>query len=125
VVSNFIVQALLGEPLTIYGDGRQTRSFCFVSDLVDGIYRLFRSDRSDPTNLGNPVEYTVAQLAETVKEMTGTSAPIIRHPLPVDDPKVRQPDITVARAVLGWEPSVALRDGLERTIAYFRTVVAP
>ncbi len=123
VVSNFIVQALLGEPITIYGDGTQTRSFCFVSDLVEGIYRLFRSDRGDPTNLGNPNEFTVTQLAELVKEMTGTSAPIEYHPLPTDDPKVRQPDITIARAVLGWEPRVALQDGLARTIEYFRQIV--
>jgi len=123
VVSNFIVQALLGEPITIYGDGSQTRSFCFVSDLVEGIYRLFRSDRGDPTNIGNPNEFTVTQLAELVKAMTGSSAPIVYHPLPTDDPKVRQPDITVARTVLGWEPQVTLQEGLARTIEYFRSIV--
>ncbi len=124
VVSNFIVQALRGEPITIYGDGTQTRSFCYVSDLVEGIYRLFLSSRHDPTNIGNPGEYTVRQLAETVKSMTGSRAPIVVQALPTDDPKVRQPDITIARSVLGWEPAVSLREGLERTIAYFRTVLA-
>jgi dTDP-glucose 4,6-dehydratase len=123
VVSNFIVQALLGEPITIYGDGTQTRSFCFVSDLVEGIYRLFLSERGDPTNIGNPNEFTVAQLAELVKAMTGSLAPIEYHPLPTDDPKVRQPDITIARTVLGWEPKVALQEGLARTIEYFRQIV--
>ena len=124
VVSNFIVQALRGQPITIYGDGRQSRSFCYVSDLVDGIYRLFLSERSDPTNLGNPNEFTVAQLAVLVREMTGSSAKVVRQPLPQDDPKVRQPDITHARAALGWEPKVSLRDGLVRTIEYFRTIVS-
>jgi dTDP-glucose 4,6-dehydratase len=123
VVSNFIVQALLGEPITIYGDGSQTRSFCFVSDLVDGIYRLFRSERKDPTNIGNPKEFTVAQLAELVKAMTGSSAPIVYEPLPTDDPKVRQPDISIARKLLGWEPRVPLQEGLASTIEYFRQIV--
>jgi len=123
VVSNFIVQALSGEPITIYGDGTQTRSFCFVSDLVDGIFRLFRSGRGDPTNIGNPNEFTVTQLAELVKEMTSSPAPIEYHPLPTDDPKVRQPDITIARSELGWEPKVPLREGLSRTIDYFRQIV--
>jgi dTDP-glucose 4,6-dehydratase len=124
VVSNFIVQALLGEPITIYGDGSQTRSFCYVSDLIDGIYRLFRSDRGDPTNVGNPNEFTVTQLAERVKAMTGSSSPIVYEPLPTDDPKVRQPDISVARASLGWEPRIGLEDGLAKTIEYFRQIVS-
>ena len=120
VVSNFIVQALSGEPLTIYGDGSQTRSFCYASDEVDGIYKLFMHGDSSPTNIGNPDEYTVKQLAELVVELTGTSAPIVHEPLPVDDPKVRKPDITKARQALGWEPTVNVRDGLARTIEYFR-----
>ena len=120
VVSNFIVQALSGEPLTIYGDGSQTRSFCYASDEVDGIYKLFMHGDANPTNIGNPDEYTVQQLAELVVELTGTSAPIVHEPVPVDDPKVRKPDITRARATLGWEPTVHVRDGLARTIAYFR-----
>ena len=124
VVSNFIVQALRGEPITIYGDGRQSRSFCYVSDLVEGIYRLFLSDRSDPTNLGNAGEFTVAELADRVKAMTGSRSPIVRKPLPQDDPKVRRPDITFARTELGWEPKVPLEDGLARTIQYFRTIVS-
>jgi dTDP-glucose 4,6-dehydratase len=123
VVSNLVVQALRGEPLTIYGDGSQSRSFCYVSDLIDGIYRLFTSRRVDPTNIGNPIEFTVLQLARLVKEMTGSSAEIIHRPLPVDDPKVRQPDISVARRELSWEPAIPLREGLVRTIAYFRTIV--
>ncbi len=124
VVSNFIVQALAGEPITIYGDGSQTRSFCYVSDEVEGIYRLFMSGDSDPMNIGNPVEYTVRQLAEVVLDLTGARVPIERKPLPVDDPKVRQPDITRARAMLGWEPAVPLRDGVARTIDYFRALGA-
>ena len=123
VVSNLVVQALRGEPLTIYGDGSQSRSFCYVSDLIDGIYRLFMSNRVDPTNIGNPIEFTVLQLARLVKEMTGSSAEIIHRPLPVDDPKVRQPDISVARRVLSWEPAIPLREGLVRTIEHFRTIV--
>ena len=124
VVSNFIVQALKGEPITIYGDGSQTRSFCYVADEVDGLYRLFMHGDNEPTNIGNPVEFTVRQLADMVVELTGTSAPIVHHDLPVDDPKVRQPDITNARRKLGWEPKVPLREGLERTIEYFRMVLA-
>ena len=120
VVSNFIVQALTGEPLTIYGDGSQTRSFCYVSDEIEGLYRLFMRGDHRPTNIGNPDEYTVKQLAELVVELTGTSAPIAYEPLPVDDPKVRKPDITRARETLGWEPSIHVRDGLARTIDYFR-----
>jgi dTDP-glucose 4,6-dehydratase len=122
VVSNFIVQALNGEPLTVYGDGSQTRSFCYVSDEVEGIYRLFMSSDSSPTNIGNPIEFTVRQLAEMVLELTGSSAPIVEKPLPEDDPKVRRPDISRARRMLGWEPKVALREGLEQTIRYFRSL---
>ena len=123
VVSNFIVQALRGEPLTVYGDGLQTRSFCYVDDEIEGIYRLFQSDRTDPTNIGNPDEFTVLQLAQAVIEETGSSSEIEYRGLPVDDPKVRQPDITVAQRVLGWEPGVSLREGLRRTIPYFRELV--
>jgi dTDP-glucose 4,6-dehydratase len=123
VVSNFIVQALNGEPLTIYGDGSQTRSFCYVDDLIDGIARLFERGGPDPTNLGNPHEFTVRQLAELVLQLTGSRSPIVERPLPTDDPKVRQPDITRARQTLGWEPRVSLEDGLTRTIAYFREIV--
>jgi dTDP-glucose 4,6-dehydratase len=120
VVSNFIVQALKGEPLTVYGDGSQTRSFTYVDDLVEGILRLFHKGASDPTNLGNPVEFTVQQLADHVLRMTGSKSKIVREPLPEDDPKVRQPDITRARAMLGWEPKVPLEQGLAKTIAHFR-----
>jgi len=120
VVSNFVVQALKGEPLTMYGEGQQTRSFCYVSDLVEGIYRLFQSEHVEPTNIGNPNEFTVRQLAEKVRALTGSSSPIVTRPLPTDDPKVRQPDITRARTLLGWEPVVSLDDGLRRTIAWFR-----
>lgn len=123
VVSNFIVQALRGQPLTIYGDGSQSRSFCYVSDLVDGIYRLFHSGLVDPTNIGNPVEFTVAQLAELVREMVGTAVNIQREPLPVDDPKARQPDIRIAKEILGWSASVDLRTGLELTIPYFQRAI--
>jgi dTDP-glucose 4,6-dehydratase len=125
VVSNFIVQALKGEPLTVYGNGSQTRSFCYASDLIDGIYRLFQSDRSDPTNIGNPNEFTVRQLAERVIALTGSKSKIVEKPLPEDDPKVRRPDITVARSVLGWEPKVQLEEGLQRTIAYFTQRSSP
>jgi dTDP-glucose 4,6-dehydratase len=121
VVSNFIVQALAGEPITIYGDGMQTRSFCYVDDEIEGIYRLFMRGDSDPTNIGNPNEFTVRQLAELVVELTGTQSEIVHRPLPQDDPKVRKPDISRARALLGWEPAVELRDGVSRTIEYFRS----
>ena len=123
VVSNFIVQALNGEDLTIYGDGSQTRSFCYVEDEVDGIYRLFMKGDSQPTNVGNPVEFTVRQLAEMVIEITGTKSKIVSEPLPQDDPKVRKPDITRARTMLGWEPKIGLREGLVRTIEYFRGLI--
>lgn len=120
VVSNFIMQALAGESLTLYGDGSQTRSFCYVEDEVEGIYRLFQSDERMPVNIGNPNEFTVKQLAELVIEMTGSTSSIVSLPLPADDPKVRQPDITRAKALLQWEPRVQLREGLVRTIEYFR-----
>ncbi len=123
VVSNFIVQALNGEPITIYGEGRQTRSFCYVSDEVDGIYRLFMRGDHQPTNIGNPTEHTVTQLAELIKELTGSPAPIEHRALPQDDPRLRQPDITRARELLGWEPQVPLREGLQRTIEFFRTLL--
>ncbi len=125
VVSNFIVQALRGEPLTIYGEGTQTRSFCFVSDLVDGIYRLFLSERADPTNVGNPGEFTIRELAQIILRLTGSTGGIQQEPLPVDDPLVRKPDITIARDVLGWKPSVELEEGLTRTIEYFRSTIIP
>ncbi|MBM3908733.1 MAG: SDR family oxidoreductase [Gemmatimonadetes bacterium] len=123
VVSNFIVQALNGEPITIYGDGSQTRSFCYVEDEVEGLYQLFLKGDANPCNIGNPVEYTVRQLAEVVVELTGAKTPIVHEPLPEDDPKVRQPDISRAKAMLGWSPKVDLRAGVQRTIDYFRTLV--
>ena len=120
VVSNFIVQALANAPITMYGDGSQTRSFCYVSDEVEGLYRLFMKGDAQPTNIGNPVEFTVRQLAELVIELTGAKSTIVSQPLPEDDPKVRKPDITKARTTLGWEPSVDLREGVKRTIEFFR-----
>jgi dTDP-glucose 4,6-dehydratase len=123
VVSNFIVQALRGEPLTVYGDGSQTRSFCSVSDEVDGITRLFHSNEQDPVNIGNPGEFTMLELAEVVLELTGSKSEVRHLPLPPDDPKVRKPDIARARAVLGWEPRVALREGITSTVAHFREVI--
>jgi UDP-glucuronate decarboxylase len=121
VVSNFIVQALRGEPMTVYGDGQQTRSFCYVDDLVDGLLRLMRSseDVTGPINLGNPTECTVLELAERIVSMTNSKSPILRKPLPTDDPQRRRPDITLARARLGWQPHVTLEDGLAKTIRYF------
>ena len=124
VVPALIGQALAGEPLTVFGDGSQTRSFCYVSDLVDGIYRLLLSDVAEPTNIGNPAELSVLDFARTIKALTGTKSEIVFKPLPVDDPKVRQPDITRAKTRLGWEPRVKLEDGLSRTIAYFRELGA-
>lgn len=123
-IPNFIAQALRGEDLTVYGTGRQTRSFCHISDLVDGVLRLMQSDTNDPVNLGNPSEMTVAGLAEQIIRLTGSSSRIVHRTLPVDDPKVRQPDITRARELLGWEPRVSLTEGLTRTIAWFRTALA-
>ena len=124
VVSNFIVQALRGDPLTVYGDGSQTRSFCYVEDEVEGLYRLFMRGDAEPTNIGNPHEFTVRELADLVLEITGSSSRIEELPLPEDDPKVRKPDITRAREVLEWEPAVDLREGLKRTIGYFRELSA-
>jgi len=124
VVSNFVVQALKAEPITIYGDGSQTRSFCYVDDLVDGIVRLFERGAAEPTNIGNPREYRVLELAELVIRLTGSRSAIVREPLPEDDPKVRQPDIARARSLLGWEPKIGLEDGLGRTIAYLREQLA-
>ncbi len=118
VVSNFLIQALRGEPLTLYGDGRQTRSFCFVQDEVRGLLALLDSDYVGPVNIGNPEEHTVAELAGIILEVTGSSSPLVFEELPVDDPTQRRPDSTLARALLGWEPTVALRDGLARTAAW-------
>ena len=125
VVSNFVVQALKGEPITIYGDGQQTRSFCYVDDLVTGFLALMGSpdDFVGPVNLGNPNEFTIRELAELVIEMTDSKSKLISLPLPADDPKQRQPNISKAREHLGWEPKVPLRDGLEPTIAYFRQLL--
>ena len=120
VVPAIIGQALTGKPLTIFGDGTQTRSFCYVSDLIDGIFRLAISDFHEPVNLGNPCEMTIQQFAEEIRRMTGTKSSIEYKPLPVDDPKVRQPDITRARKVLGWEPKVDFDEGIRRTIEYFK-----
>jgi len=123
VVPNFINQALRGEDLTVYGDGSQTRSFCYVSDLVDGLFRLMMSDFSDPVNIGNPGEMTVLEFAEVVVEIIGSDSQITFEDLPVDDPKVRRPDIGRAREVLGWEPVVGLREGLRETIRYFEGIL--
>ena len=125
VVSNFIVQALQGQDITIYGDGQQTRSFCYVDDLVEAMMRMMasRDGFTGPVNIGNPVEMTMLELAENVLRLTGSSAKLIFKPLPQDDPKQRQPDIALAKKELGWEPKVSLADGLKETIAYFRTVV--
>jgi len=120
VVPAFMDQALRGEAITIYGDGSQTRSFCYVSDLVDGIYRLMQSDERYPVNLGNPNEITIREFAEHIRRVTGSSSPIVTRELPEDDPKRRQPDISKARRLLGWEPRVPLDEGLRLTLAYFR-----
>jgi UDP-glucuronate decarboxylase len=120
VVSNFIVQALRGEPLTVYGDGLQTRSFCYVDDTVRGLMLLMESGYTAPINIGNPREHTIVQLAETVLRLTGSSSPIESRPLPPDDPCRRRPDITLAASELDWKPSVTLEDGLRETIAHFR-----
>ncbi len=124
VVPALISQALAGEPMTVFGDGSQTRSFCYVSDLIEGIYRLLTSSESDPVNIGNPRELSVLDFARTIQKLTGTASPIVFKPLPVDDPRVRQPDIGKARRILGWEPKVPLEDGLLRTIDYFKTLPA-
>ena len=120
VVSNFIVQALSGQPLTVYGDGSQTRSFCYVSDLVEGFIRLMNSNQTGPINIGNPGEYTILQLAQTIQQMVNPNVEVQYRPLPQDDPRRRQPDITKAAQLLGWQPTVELHPGLERTIADFR-----
>ena len=122
-VPAFAGQALRGEPITIFGDGSQTRSFCFVSDLIDGIYKLMLSSETGPINIGNPTEMTIAQLAERIVEMTDSGSKVVYQDLPVDDPKVRQPDITKARELLGWEPKIEIAQGLPETIAYFKTVI--
>ncbi len=126
VVSNFITQALDGEDITIYGDGRQTRSFCYMDDLVEGFLKLMASDKSvpGPVNLGNPGEFTMLELAEQVLKQTGSKSKIVHMPLPADDPKQRQPDIALAKAKLGWQPKVPLTEGLKHTIAYFRGLAA-
>jgi dTDP-glucose 4,6-dehydratase len=124
VVPALICQAIAGEPMTVFGDGSQTRSFCYVSDLVEGIYRLLLSGESDPVNIGNPRELSVLDFARTIQKLTRTSSPIVFKPLPADDPRVRQPDIARARRVLGWEPKVPLEEGLLRTIEYFKTLPA-
>ena len=125
VVSNFIVQALRGEDITIYGDGSQTRSFCYVDDLIEGFLRLSDSpaEITGPINLGNPGEFTILELAEKVLEKIGGTSKLTRHPLPNDDPMQRRPDISKAKKHLDWEPKVALDEGLDKTIAYFRKVV--
>jgi dTDP-glucose 4,6-dehydratase len=120
-VPAFIGQALTGQPLTIFGDGSQTRSFCYCSDLIDGIYRLSRSDFHEPVNIGNPREMTIKEFAEQIQRITGTKSPIEYRPLPEDDPKVRQPDISRAKKILGWEPKVDFDEGIRKTIDYFRT----
>ena len=125
VISNFIVQALKDEPLTIYGDGRQTRSFCFVDDLIDGLLKLMSAspDFSGPVNLGNPGEFTVGELAEKIIDLVGSKSKLSYHPLPVDDPVQRQPDITLAGTALDWRPTVSLEDGLKKSISYFKEII--
>ncbi len=126
VVSNFIVQALQNRPITIFGDGKQTRSFCYVTDMVDGLVRLMETsdEVTGPVNLGRPIEFTMIELARTVIDIVGSSSELVFQPLPPDDPVQRRPDITLARTVLGWEPKVELREGLTRTVEYFRTLLA-
>jgi dTDP-glucose 4,6-dehydratase len=119
-VPNFIGQALRGEDVTVYGDGKQTRSLCYITDLVDGVIRLMLSSANDPINIGNPQELTIEEIARTILRLTGSSSRIVYKALPVDDPKVRKPDITRAKAILNWAPQVPLDDGLGETIAYFR-----
>lgn len=125
VLPNFVGQALRGEPITLYGDGSQTRSFCYVSDLVDGIVRLLMSDYHLPVNLGNPAEITIREFAEEILRLTGSRSPVVTKPLPPDDPKQRKPNISLARQLLGWEPKVGREEGLKRTLDYFRTKVEP
>src|SRR6202789_1795357 len=121
---NFLYQALMGEPITVYGDGKQTRSFCYVSDLLEGIYRLLESDEHLPTNIGNPQEITILEFAERVRKLVGVDTPIVFHALPQDDPKQRCPDISKAKRLLGWEAKIKLEDGLQRTYEYFRAQLA-
>ena len=121
---NFLYQALSGRPITVYGDGKQTRSFCYVSDLMDGIYRLLESSEHEPTNIGNPQEITILEFAERVRRLAGADVPIELHPLPQDDPKQRCPDITKAKRILGWQPKINLEQGLRLTYDYFRQKVA-
>jgi dTDP-glucose 4,6-dehydratase len=123
VLPNFVGQALRGEPLTVYGDGKQTRSFCYVSDLVDGIYRLLHTDYHMPVNVGNPSEITIREFAEEILKLTGSKSMLVNKPLPADDPKQRKPDISLARKLLGWEPKVGREEGLRRTIDYFKRQV--
>jgi UDP-glucuronate decarboxylase len=125
VVSNFVVQCLRNRPITIFGDGKQTRSFCYVDDLIEGFTRLMASDSTQPINLGNPGEFTMLELAQLTKELTGSRSEIVYEPLPVDDPIRRKPDIARAVERLGWKPTIPLREGLERTIADFRRRFAP
>ena len=125
VVSNFICQALRGNPITVFGDGQQTRSFCYVDDLIDGFIRLMSSSEEAPVNLGNPGEFTMVELAERIRALTGSRSPLVHEPLPTDDPVRRRPDITRAREVLGWQPSVPLEEGLTRTVADFRPRILP
>lgn len=124
VVPAFIQQALFGEPLTVYGDGKQTRSFCYVADLIEGIWRLLNSDTFEPVNLGNPSEMTILEFAERILAATGSSSELAFQPLPVDDPKIRQPDITRATEILDWRPEVSLEEGLRHTVDYFRTILS-
>jgi len=121
---NFLYQALVGEPITVYGDGKQTRSFCYVADLIEGIYRLLESNEHEPVNIGNPTEITILEFAERVRALVGTTAPIVHHPLPQDDPKQRCPDIAKARRILKWEPKVNLEQGLRITYDFFKRQVA-
>ncbi|MGA9198180.1 MAG: NAD-dependent epimerase/dehydratase family protein, partial [Pseudolabrys sp.] len=125
VVSNFIIQALLGRDITIYGDGSQTRSFCYVDDLIDGLVRLMGSSDEvvGPINIGNPIEFSMLQLANVVCELTGSRSPIVHRPLPQDDPRQRQPDISKAQEILGWKPATPLKEGLGKTIAYFEALL--
>ena len=123
VLPNFVGQALRGEPITVYGEGQQTRSFCYVSDLVDGIYRLLNSDYHLPVNVGNPAEITIRQFADEILRLTGSKSPIVFRPMPPDDPKQRKPDISLARKLLGWEPKVDREEGLKRTLEYFKKKV--
>jgi dTDP-glucose 4,6-dehydratase len=121
---NFLYQALVGEPITVFGDGKQTRSFCYVSDLLEGIYRLLESTEHEPTNIGNPREITILEFAERVKKLVGSTTPIVFHPLPQDDPKQRCPDISKAKRLLNWEPKIDLEEGLQRTYEYFKAQLA-